>query len=110
MVLGVGVFISLGLGGLFATAQSTFFSVLRLMQATATPVLGSVTMLARSRRQESWRMLRLGVFVLGCVSLLGSYGSLMVIERNVGLPNMVPPELASAIKNTLPSALLERLQ
>ncbi len=110
MVLGIGILMSLGLGGFIATAQSTFFSVLRLMQATALPVLGSVTVLAHSSRQRSWRVVRLGTFLLGCFALIGSYGGLMVVERNIGLPNVIPPEVAAKVLERLPSALVERLR
>ena len=109
IVLVAGIAAGIGMGWLIAGVQTTFFSTLRLAQATAMPILGSITAVAAPGRR-SWRSLRLAAFAVACLGLLGTYGSLMTLERNVGLPNMVPEDVKEKLIESLPPALSERLK
>ncbi len=109
IVLVAGVAAGIAIGWLIAGVQTTFFSTLRLAQITAVPILGSVTAVAAPGKR-SWRSVRLAAFAVACLGLLGTYGSLMTLERNVGLPNMVPQDVKDKLIESLPPLLSERLK
>jgi hypothetical protein len=84
--------------------QTTFVDSHRLAQVLGYPVVGTVSLAIDERATKS-RTLKTVLF--GCV-FLGMflvYGTLMVVERNVGLPALLPGTLRQNTADNQPPGL-----
>ncbi|CCQ72970.1 putative Lipopolysaccharide biosynthesis protein [Magnetospira sp. QH-2] len=107
MVLGFGA--GLGLVTLFVSLQTTFPSTLRLAQVTGRPVLGIVSV-SVPKGTKTYRTVRIVTFVLAIWVLIAVYFGLMVVERNIGLVNVVPADVKAQLINKLPEGIRGRLE
>jgi polysaccharide chain length determinant protein (PEP-CTERM system associated) len=84
--------------------QTTFVDSHRLAQVLGHPVIGTVSLAVDERATKSRR---LKTVLFGC-ALLGMflvYGSLMVVERNIGLPALLPGKLRQNVAANQPAAV-----
>lgn len=109
LVLIAGVGAGIGLGGLIVTQQTTFFGAQQLMQSVALPVIGSVSAILPPGRR-TWRAVNLASFFAVCFGLLGTYGGLVTIERQVGLPRVIPADFKEQVMERLPADVTEMLK
>ncbi|MCP5366092.1 MAG: hypothetical protein H6907_18205 [Hyphomicrobiales bacterium] len=108
-VLGMGIAAGVGLITVLVMLQTTFFSTYRLMQVSELPVIGSVSMIVSSG-QRSLKFAGLTVFALACFSLAGTYGGLMIAERNVGLPNLMPTDVRAKVIDVMPEQFAKQFR
>ncbi|WP_268237556.1 XrtA system polysaccharide chain length determinant [Aliidongia dinghuensis] len=86
----------LALGGtiilILVIMQKTFVDSQHLARVTGYPVVGTVS-LARDEREENSHMVKTVLFAGCALGLFLIWGGLMVVERNVGLPALLPGKL-----------------
>jgi polysaccharide chain length determinant protein (PEP-CTERM system associated) len=86
----------LALGGtiilVLVLMQKTFVDSQHLARVTGYPVVGTVS-LARDEREENSHMVKTVLFAGVSLGLFVIWGGLMVVERNVGLPALLPAKL-----------------
>ena len=86
----------LALGGtiilILVIMQKTFVDSQHLARVTGYPVVGTVS-LARDEREENSHMVKTVLFAGLSLGLLVIWGGLMVVERDIGLPALLPAKL-----------------
>ena len=86
----------LALGGtiilILVIMQKTFVDSQHLARVTGYPVVGTVS-LARDEREENSHMVKTVLFAGLSLGLFVIWGGLMVVERDVGLPALLPSKL-----------------
>lgn len=86
--LGLGLTIIL----VIVLMQSTFVDSQNLARVTGHPVVGTVS-LARHEHEESSEHTKMAIFAASFIGLFVVWGSLMLVERNVGLQALLPGTL-----------------
>ena len=101
LALGAGVALTVALG-FFRTTYATTGHVRRDFDL---PVIGVITQL-RSRRDNLRRMLNNLGLSIAMVGLLGAFGTLQLVERHVGLANVVEQPLTpGTLKNVISTTI-----
>jgi polysaccharide chain length determinant protein (PEP-CTERM system associated) len=72
--------------------QKTFVDSHHLARVTGYPVVGTVS-LVRAEREESSQLIRTVLFAGVSLGLFLVWGGLMIVERNIGLPALLPSKL-----------------
>lgn len=105
-VLVAGLGGGLGLALLLVSLQSSFVSTIRLAQVLGRPVLGSVSLVTREGRFA--RTARVASFGGALSALVAVYAGLLVVEHQVGLPNVVPDSVKERVADRV-RPIMEKL-
>ncbi|MGB0748680.1 MAG: XrtA system polysaccharide chain length determinant [Magnetospiraceae bacterium] len=108
-VLGVAAAAGLGICIVFVLFQKTFYSPRTLADITGLRVLGTVGQ-SSGGDASVMRLARHVPFLAAAAILVGTYGSLMIYERNVGLNNLVPEQTRAQMLERMPAFLQDRLK
>lgn len=92
------------LGGMVITislvlSQATFVDSQRLGRVTGYPVLGTISY-AAGHQQAAARAWQYGLFITASAALFCAYAALMLIERDIGLPALLPAIIKQKVLQT----------